>query len=93
MLGNSENKTFYSLQVRLVQKHDTGHVYAMKILRKEDMLEKEQVQVLFLIIIVIIIIIHWTVLLLILFILKCPVTSESGVPATYWAQYYLCKKL
>lgn len=51
MLGNSENKTFYSLQVRLVQKHDTGHVYAMKILRKEDMLEKEQVQVLFLIII------------------------------------------
>lgn len=33
----------YSWQVRLVQKHDTGHVYAMKILRKEDMLEKEQV--------------------------------------------------
>lgn len=30
-------------EVRLVQKHDTGHVYAMKILRKEDMLEKEQV--------------------------------------------------
>ena len=26
-----------------MQKHDTGHVYAMKILRKEDMLEKEQV--------------------------------------------------
>lgn len=33
------------LQVRLVQKHDTGHVYAMKILRKADMLEKEQVTV------------------------------------------------
>uniref|UniRef100_A0A3Q2PWA6 non-specific serine/threonine protein kinase n=1 Tax=Fundulus heteroclitus TaxID=8078 RepID=A0A3Q2PWA6_FUNHE len=31
------------LQVRLVQKKDTGHVYAMKILRKADMLEKEQV--------------------------------------------------
>ena len=31
------------LQVRLVQKKDTGHVYAMKILRKTDMLEKEQV--------------------------------------------------
>lgn len=30
-------------EVRLVQKHDTGHVYAMKILRKADMLEKEQV--------------------------------------------------
>lgn len=31
------------VQVRLVQKKDTGHVYAMKILRKADMLEKEQV--------------------------------------------------
>ena len=31
------------LSVRLVQKKDTGHVYAMKILRKADMLEKEQV--------------------------------------------------
>ena len=31
------------IQVRLVQKKDTGHVYAMKILRKADMLEKEQV--------------------------------------------------
>ncbi|CAG0913090.1 unnamed protein product [Notodromas monacha] len=30
-------------EVRLVQKKDTGHVYAMKILRKEDMLQKEQV--------------------------------------------------
>ncbi|XP_076362174.1 serine/threonine-protein kinase tricornered-like isoform X3 [Tachypleus tridentatus] len=30
-------------EVRLVQKKDTGHVYAMKILRKVDMLEKEQV--------------------------------------------------
>jgi hypothetical protein len=27
-----------------VQKKDTGHVYAMKILRKADMLEKEQVK-------------------------------------------------
>ena len=26
-----------------MQKKDTGHVYAMKILRKKDMLEKEQV--------------------------------------------------
>ena len=43
---------FYILKVRLVQKHDTGHVYAMKILRKEDMLEKEQVQCLCLIIII-----------------------------------------
>jgi hypothetical protein len=32
-----------SFQVRLVQKKDTGHVYAMKILRKADMLEKDQV--------------------------------------------------
>ena len=30
-------------EVRLVQKKDTGHVYAMKILRRADMLEKEQV--------------------------------------------------
>lgn len=29
--------------MRLVQKNDTGHVYAMKILRKADMVEKEQV--------------------------------------------------
>ncbi|PAV81211.1 hypothetical protein WR25_14563 isoform H [Diploscapter pachys] len=29
-------------EVRLVQKHDTGHIYAMKILRKAEMLEKEQ---------------------------------------------------
>ena len=29
-------------QVRLVQKVDTGHVYAMKILRKTDMVAKEQ---------------------------------------------------
>ena len=34
---------FCCWQVRLVQKKDTGHVYAMKILRKADMLEKEQV--------------------------------------------------
>ena len=31
-------------EVRLVQKIDTGHVYAMKILRKADMVEKEQVR-------------------------------------------------
>uniref|UniRef100_A0A7N8X7J5 non-specific serine/threonine protein kinase n=1 Tax=Mastacembelus armatus TaxID=205130 RepID=A0A7N8X7J5_9TELE len=31
-------------EVRLVQKKDTGHIYAMKILRKADMLEKEQVK-------------------------------------------------
>jgi serine/threonine kinase 38 len=30
-------------EVRLVQKKDTGHVYAMKVLRKAEMLEKEQV--------------------------------------------------
>lgn len=30
-------------EVRLVQKKDTGHIYAMKILRKADMLRKEQV--------------------------------------------------
>lgn len=30
-------------EVRLVQKIDTGHIYAMKILRKSEMLEKEQV--------------------------------------------------
>lgn len=34
-------------EVRLVQKKDTGHVYAMKILRKADMLEKEQVLIFF----------------------------------------------
>ena len=28
--------------MRLVQKKDTGHVYAMKILRKADTVEKEQ---------------------------------------------------
>jgi serine/threonine protein kinase len=32
-------------EVRLVQKVDTGHIYAMKILRKADMVEKEQVRV------------------------------------------------
>ncbi|CAF0811170.1 unnamed protein product [Didymodactylos carnosus] len=30
-------------EVRLVQKRDTGHIYAMKILRKADMLQREQV--------------------------------------------------
>ena len=33
------------LQVHLVQKHDTGQVYAMKIVRKADVLEKERVTV------------------------------------------------
>ena len=33
-------------EVRLVQKHDTGHIYAMKILRKTDMVEKDQVRIL-----------------------------------------------
>ena len=37
---------FFIPQVRLVQKKDTGHVYAMKILRKVEMLEKDQVQLL-----------------------------------------------
>ena len=32
-----------TIQVRLVQKRDTGHIYAMKILRKQDMLLREQV--------------------------------------------------
>ena len=35
----------YVIQVRLVQKKDTGHIYAMKILHKMDMLEKEQVKI------------------------------------------------
>eukprot|EP01137_Pigoraptor_chileana_P013124 Opistho-2@66285 len=30
-------------EVRLVQKSDTGHIYAMKMLRKADMLERDQV--------------------------------------------------
>ena len=30
-------------EVRLVQKVDTGHIYAMKVLRKSDMVEKEQI--------------------------------------------------
>jgi serine/threonine kinase 38 len=34
-------------EVRLVQKVDTGHIYAMKILRKADMVEKEQVRIIF----------------------------------------------
>jgi len=29
-------------EVRLVQKNDTGHIYAMKVLRKRDMVEKDQ---------------------------------------------------
>jgi len=30
-------------EVRLVQKVDTGHIYAMKVLRKKEMVEKEQI--------------------------------------------------
>uniref|UniRef100_A0A1I8GGL6 non-specific serine/threonine protein kinase n=1 Tax=Macrostomum lignano TaxID=282301 RepID=A0A1I8GGL6_9PLAT len=30
-------------EVRLVQKRDTGHIYAMKILKKVDMLQKDQI--------------------------------------------------
>lgn len=30
-------------EVRLVQKKDTGHIYAMKMLHKKDMVEKDQV--------------------------------------------------
>ena len=36
---------FLYFQVRLVQKVDTGHIYAMKILRKADMIDKEQVNI------------------------------------------------
>ena len=32
------------LQVRLVQKADTGKIYAMKLLRKNEMLKKDQVR-------------------------------------------------
>ena len=35
------------VQVRLVQKKDTGHIYAMKMLRKKDMMDKEQVKQMF----------------------------------------------
>ena len=41
-LDNSILYANCSFQVRLVQKVDTGHVYAMKILRKTDMVAKEQ---------------------------------------------------
>ena len=30
-------------EVRLVQKVDTGHVYAMKVLKKKEMVDKDQV--------------------------------------------------
>ena len=30
------------LFLRLVQKNDTGHIYAMKVLRKREMVEKDQ---------------------------------------------------
>lgn len=35
-------------EVRLVQKLDSGKIYAMKTLRKADMFKKDQVQFLFL---------------------------------------------
>ena len=36
---------FDFLKVRLVQKKDTGHIYAMKMLRKKDMMDKDQVKI------------------------------------------------
>ena len=33
---------FTYFPLRLVQKIDTGHIYAMKVLRKKDMVEKDQ---------------------------------------------------
>jgi len=36
-------KPLVTPQVRLVQKTDTGKIYAMKTLKKEEMLKKEQV--------------------------------------------------
>ena len=38
-----KQSTNYLLQVRLVQKTDTGKIYAMKTLKKEEMLKKDQV--------------------------------------------------
>uniref|UniRef100_A0A673H6V7 non-specific serine/threonine protein kinase n=1 Tax=Sinocyclocheilus rhinocerous TaxID=307959 RepID=A0A673H6V7_9TELE len=43
LVGSPKILILCCIQVRLVQKKDTGHIYAMKILRKSDMLEKEQV--------------------------------------------------
>ena len=37
------NNLFWTMYlIRLVQKNDTGHIYAMKVLRKRDMVEKDQ---------------------------------------------------
>lgn len=36
---------FISQKVRLVQKTDTGKIYAMKTLKKDEMLKKDQVSV------------------------------------------------
>lgn len=41
---HAKQKNNLLFQVRLVQKKDTGHIYAMKILRKADMIDKEQVK-------------------------------------------------
>ncbi|KJH40430.1 kinase domain protein [Dictyocaulus viviparus] len=40
--SESDTLNVYACKVRLVQKIDSGHIYAMKILRKSEMLEKEQ---------------------------------------------------
>jgi hypothetical protein len=37
----------FNNQVRLVQKVDTGKIYAMKTLRKADMMQKDQVSIFF----------------------------------------------
>ena len=36
------NVHLFHLLLRLVQKIDTGHIYAMKVLRKREMVEKDQ---------------------------------------------------
>ena len=38
----NSSQGLYVLQVRLVQKTDTGKIYAMKTLKKEEMLKKDQ---------------------------------------------------
>ncbi|KAK3794189.1 hypothetical protein RRG08_049589 [Elysia crispata] len=42
-IRKADYKVMDERSVRLVQKKDTGHVYAMKILRKVDMVEKDQI--------------------------------------------------
>uniref|UniRef100_H2YZ06 non-specific serine/threonine protein kinase n=1 Tax=Ciona savignyi TaxID=51511 RepID=H2YZ06_CIOSA len=43
MYINTKFSLIDEMAVRLVQKKDTGHIYAMKMLRKKDMMDKEQV--------------------------------------------------